>query len=153
MRLADESAVNLFTLGFSFQTLSVGLILLHPSRTSNIVLVFCGFRNKLLQTQCLKQQNFTLSEFWRPEVGLLWFPPGGSEGESILCRSPGFWWRPASHPWLTDAPVSPSCSSLCLLSSSPKDAFIALQEHSNPGQSHLKALTLITSAKCLFLNK
>lgn len=95
MRLADEPAINL-TLGFSFQTLSVGLILLHPSRMSNIVLVFCGFHNKLLQTRCLKQQNFTLSEFWRPEVGLLWFPPGGFEGESILCRSPGFWWRPAT---------------------------------------------------------
>ena len=56
------------------------------------VLVSWGHHSKRPQTGWLKQQNFFVSQFWRPEV---WnqdfgreFPPEGCEGESISCLSP-----------------------------------------------------------------
>ena len=56
------------------------------------VLVSWGHHNKRPQTGWLKQQNFFVSQFWRPEVRNQdfgrEFPPEGCEGESISCLSP-----------------------------------------------------------------
>ena len=56
------------------------------------VLVSWGHHSKRPQTGWLKQQDFLISQFWRPEV---WnqdfgreFRPEGCEGESISCLSP-----------------------------------------------------------------
>lgn len=68
---------------------------LRMKKKSLFVLVSWGFHNKLPQVGCVKQQRFTLSKFWRPEVS-----NQGLAGLHSLWRS----WK-----WTSALPASGDC--------------------------------------------